>query len=142
MRALTIRQPWADAIVHGTKRTENRTWPAPASAVGSRILIHAGNGAYDLMGRFLIDRAALAAWPDERGTLIATATLTNCHHAKTGGCCAPWGQLACWHWTLTDVTPLPHSVPCRGRQHLWVPPTAVLAAETDDGGHRDDATTQ
>ena len=50
MKALTIRQPWADAIVHGTKRTENRTWKTTHRGP---VLIHAGV-AYDPMGRFII----------------------------------------------------------------------------------------
>ncbi len=39
--ALTIHQPWADFIAHGSKRTENRTW-LPALDRGSYLAIHAG----------------------------------------------------------------------------------------------------
>lgn len=42
IRALTIRQPWAGAIAHQTKRVENRSWKLPAKHHGARILIHAG----------------------------------------------------------------------------------------------------
>ncbi|MBR8638680.1 ASCH domain-containing protein [Streptomyces tuirus] len=42
MKALTIRQPWAGAIAHQTKRVENRSWKLPAKHEGARILIHAG----------------------------------------------------------------------------------------------------
>lgn len=31
MRALTIRQPWADLILYGGKDVENRTWPVPST---------------------------------------------------------------------------------------------------------------
>ncbi len=31
MRALTVRQPWADLIVAGVKDVENRTWPPPST---------------------------------------------------------------------------------------------------------------
>lgn len=39
MKALTIRQPWAWAIVHGPKRLENRDWPG--CSYRGPILIHA-----------------------------------------------------------------------------------------------------
>ncbi len=39
MRVLSIRQPWAWAIVSGFKRVENRTWHHPYRG---RLLIHAG----------------------------------------------------------------------------------------------------
>lgn len=125
MKALTVKQPWADAIAHGTKRTENRTWK-PSNSAGTRILIHAG-GAYDTMGRFLItDRAALNSWPDTRGAVIAIAEIGDVHTAENG-CCAPWGEYGVYHWTLAGVVPLPEPVPCGGRQMLWTPSDDVLA---------------
>jgi hypothetical protein len=39
---LTIRQPYASAIVAGIKKVENRSWHPPAHILGQRILIHAG----------------------------------------------------------------------------------------------------
>lgn len=42
MMALTVKQPWAWAIVHSTKRVENRTWPPPDKIIRQRIAIHAG----------------------------------------------------------------------------------------------------
>lgn len=119
MRALTIRQPWADAIAHGTKRIENRTRPAPAKHLGTRIYLHAG-AAYDSMARLLIDREELAAWPDERKALIAVATLVGSHR-ETGGCCAPWGEHDTHHWELADVTPLPQPLSMPGALGFWTP---------------------
>src|SRR5690554_1369660 len=42
MKALTIKAPWAQAIVYGTKRIENRTWKPHADVIGKRIAIHCG----------------------------------------------------------------------------------------------------
>lgn len=39
---LTLHQPWAELIVRGPKRIENRDWPPPSSLVGSYLAIHAG----------------------------------------------------------------------------------------------------
>lgn len=131
-RALTVKQPWADAIAHGAKRTENRTWPLPKQYVGARILLHAG-AAYDPMGRFIItDRAALDSWPDTRRAIIAAVTLTGCHlahHDDNGSpCCPVWGEPEVYHWTLDDVTPLPEPVPCKGQLGLWRPTPAAADA--------------
>lgn len=126
MRALTIKQPWADAIVHGEKRVENRTW---TRSYRGPILIHAGAG-YDLMGRFLItDRAALNSWPNTPSAILAVADITDIHQA-TGTCCEPWGEPHdhVYHWTLANIRPLPTPVPAKGRQGLWTPNPELLAA--------------
>jgi hypothetical protein len=39
MRAISIQQPWAWAILHAGKDIENRTWP---TKVRGRVQIHAG----------------------------------------------------------------------------------------------------
>lgn len=135
MRALTIRQPWADAIVHvdhpkwGRKRIENRSWPIPDGHVGTRIMIHAGKAA---------DRRALQAGvrpgPDARGAVIATALLTSCHFDNvacrpyTGPGCGPWSELDVFHWVLADVQPLAAPIPTNGLQRLWTPSDAVQQA--------------
>ena len=46
LRAISIRQPWAWAVVHAGKDVENRSATAPRqfkSAVGQRVLIHASS---------------------------------------------------------------------------------------------------
>jgi ASCH domain len=42
MKALTIWQPWASLIMIGAKPYEFRSWMAPRSMVGKRLVIHAG----------------------------------------------------------------------------------------------------
>ena len=45
MKALTIWQPWASLIMIGAKPYEFRSWMAPRSLVGKRLVIHAGSRA-------------------------------------------------------------------------------------------------
>lgn len=129
MIALTVRQPWADAIAHGGKRIENRTWPVPAKHVGARILIHAGAVA----DRYAVLPAEVPSrpigWPGTRSAVVAVATLVGSHLA-TGRCCGPWGFPEVFHWQLADVTALTDPVPCKGRLGLWTPPADVIAAAT------------
>ncbi|GMV42829.1 MAG: hypothetical protein AMXMBFR64_45450 [Myxococcales bacterium] len=47
MKALTIWQPWANAIMVGAKPVENREWFPPSSAIGTWIAIHAGSHKSD-----------------------------------------------------------------------------------------------
>lgn len=42
MLALTLVQPWAELIVRGPKRVENRTWQPHGLRVGGYLAIHAG----------------------------------------------------------------------------------------------------
>lgn len=121
MKTLTVRQPWAGAIVHQTKRVENRSWALPAKQHDARILIHAGAQ---------LDKSAKIYGPNlgVYGAIIGTVTLTGCHWSDDGQCCGPWGFEKAYHWTLADVTPLETPVPCKGALSFWTPPADVLFA--------------
>lgn len=118
MKALTIRQPWADAIAHQTKRTENRTWKTSYRGL---VLIHAG-AAHDPHA------AVYGPRPDVRSAVLAIARIADCHYSDDGKCCGPWGEENVYHWTLANVSTLPEPVPCKGRLGLWTPAADVLTA--------------
>jgi hypothetical protein len=40
--AISIKQPWAYAILHFGKDVENRTWDLPRKFLGKTVLVHAG----------------------------------------------------------------------------------------------------
>lgn len=119
MKALTIRQPWADAIAHGEKRIENRS--RRTNYTGT-VLIHAGLGQ-DVNA---LPPEMTAGWPDTRGAIIAVADLVGCHQAAR--CCKPWGFPDVWHWELADVRVVPVRVPAKGQLGLWTPAPELLAA--------------
>lgn len=122
MKALTIRQPWAGAIVHQTKRIENRSWELPTAHVGTRILIHAGAER---------DRDATVYGPNLNvyGAIIGVATFADCHYDNGNNvCCSVWAFTGAYHWEITDVIALPEPVPAKGRLKFWTPPDVVLAA--------------
>ncbi|WP_438479162.1 hypothetical protein [Streptomyces asiaticus] len=123
MRALTIRQPWAGAIAHQTKRVENRSWKLPAKHHGARILIHAGAQP---------DKDAIVYGPnlDVYSAVVATATLADCHWSDDGTCCGPWGFGKAYHWTLTDVVALTEPVPAKGKLGIWTPSEDIITAAT------------
>lgn len=127
MKALTIRQPWAGAIAHQTKRVENRTWKLPVKHEGARILIHAG-AQRDKFATVYGDHL------DVYSAIVAIATITGCHWAETGRLCGPWSEPDAYHWTLADVAALPEPVPAKGMLGFWTPDedtvNAVLRQET------------
>ncbi|MFJ2752748.1 hypothetical protein [Streptomyces sp. NPDC087297] len=131
VRALTVRQPWAWALLNG-KAVENRSWPVPAALTGSTVLLHAGK---DLDRAGLRDPrvTALPGLPARgnftTGAVIAVGRLAGCHFAKAG-CCAPWGEAEVYHWELAGLQALPEPVAAVGRLGLWHPPAEVIAAIT------------
>jgi hypothetical protein len=134
MKALTIRQPWTDAITYGPKRVENRTWKLPAKHEGARVLIHAGgqparlDDGFDPGGPFGQMFLRLRRKIGARGKVVAVATITGCHYSEDGRCCGPWGEENAYHWTLADVTALPEPVPAKGALGFWTPDEETLNA--------------
>jgi hypothetical protein len=117
MRALTILQPWADAITYSTKRVENRVWNTHYTGL---LLIHAG-------ARYAENVISGSDGPGVRSAILAVADLTGCHVAD-GDCCGAWGQRNVYHWTLDNVRALPEPVPAKGRLGLWRPGEELVAA--------------
>lgn len=136
VRALTVQQPWAWAIVSAGKTTENRTqmW-----SYRGPLLVHSGARWSERGDRSpLIEQAAQGrslAGTLDMSAIIGVATLVDCH--PDAGCCKPWGESSyvehggrqrrrVVHLTLEDARPLPEPIPCRGAQGLWVPPADIV----------------
>lgn len=111
VRAITLRPPWAQAVVRWGKFTENRGTGFPSTYRGP-VLIHVGStwskrGGLD--PRMLkVARQALVpsacSWPPgplapkdlpERQAVLGVAEIVDAHPA-TEACCAPGG--GCWPW--------------------------------------------
>ncbi len=79
MKALSIRQPWAWAILHAGKNIENRTWN---TMFRGDFLIHAGaaldKAAYQLMRLYPIPGVVLPKAEDlPRGGIVGKAYLID-----------------------------------------------------------------
>lgn len=148
VRAITVRQPWAEVIAAGVKTDENRAEGFPKAYRGP-LLLHAGAG-WSVSGgtdpRIL--RWAQARWasPIEflrtEVTFSAVLAVVECvdiHPAM--GCCRPWGEETylpanpedrapgqVTHLVFEDVRRLGTPVPASGALGLWRPSTDLTAA--------------
>jgi ASCH domain len=131
VKALTVRQPWAWAIVYAGKDVENRRWQ---TSYRGPLLIHAAkeadpDGASRLLwtmddpGAFGQPRAAFQT----RGAIIGFAYLADILTDSA----SRWAQSACFHWMLESRAPVDPAVPCTGRPGLWTPPRAAVEAVAD-----------
>lgn len=109
--ALSIRQPWAWAILHRGKPIENRTW---STHLRGPICIHAAKGMTrdeqltfaDFIMQLGMEPPNFAALP--RGGIVGTANLTACVRQHP----SPW-FFGPWGFVLEDVKPVDF-IPCKG----------------------------
>lgn len=128
LRALSVRQPWAHAIVHMGKDVENR--PRCNSHRGL-LLIHASGhmkgDEYRFARRFM-ERNGLGPerLPDrdaiQKGGIIGVVEMTDCVERST----SPWWMGGPRGFALRRARPLPF-IHCKGTVTplVWTPPPAV-----------------
>lgn len=128
MKALSIQQPWAEAIVRGWKPVENRSW---FTAYRGPLLIHAGV-KWDTAGeQFIRDQvghdeetdALLQSARERRGGIIGRAMLTDCVIRHD----SPWffgryGFALEYPEAFTDI------IKCRGHLSLFNVTSDIRAA--------------
>jgi len=150
MRAITVRQPWAWAIVHGGKDVENRTRNI-AGAYRGPLAIHAGLAPFEQNN--MASRALRAAHGSETpttlhfGAIIGVVDLVDVHVSKrahgpshegepvcfdgatpTGHLCSTWAQADHYHLVLANPRPLASPIPWRGQLGLWRVPDELEQA--------------
>lgn len=133
MKAISIRQPWAWAILHAGKRVENRDWPdRMAPAYRGPILIHAAKGCTRgefEYGAHYIQHASgvwvppLATMP--RGAIVGTSKLVD---VRRNGLTTldPWAVPGCLGLILDDVRALPEPIPWKGALGLFDVPDSMI----------------
>lgn len=134
MKVLTLKQPWAWAILHAGKDVENRV---QAFTHRGDLGIHAGlswdpRGAANQMIRRAVwdaygttapldnHRAWSAVW--HHGEIVGSVTLTDVHHANPRCCASPWAERhgdRITHLCVTDPTVYATPIPAQGMLGLW-----------------------
>lgn len=141
MRILTVRQPWAWAIIHGSKSVENRATDIAGSYRGA-VAIHVALQdaiSWTWSDGFEAMVAAMDRWTDEngepsiadtpwyanRGAIIGVVDLVDVHESH--GCagfnagladpvslCSAWAEHHTHHLVLANPRPLAEPIPYRG----------------------------
>jgi hypothetical protein len=124
MKAITICNPHAWAVIHGSKMFENRTW---RSSFSGTLLIHAGQSV-----KFMSDRDMYPGCPDPMDPQMvfgAIIGVVDMYGSKRPGLeDARYHGYGPWCHVYANPRPLPRPIKCRGMQGLWTPPAKVLAA--------------
>ena len=153
MRAITIRQPWAWAVIHAGKTVENRSRNIAGGYRGP-VAIHASkrddlsafiasNVLCEAVERYLPRRTRgglvdmREPWLLNHGMIIGVADLVDVHYvdghserwdaeAERNTTCSPWAHHGpIWHLVFTNPRPLAHPIPARGQLGLWTLPDDV-----------------
>lgn len=131
MRALTLWQPWAWAVVAGHKPIENRPWPIPRSMIGVPFALHAGK-RWDERGADaiadLLDLDELPPAARVTGAIVGTAVVSSAsilgvgvrRDTPPGILPVEWRRwfFGPYGWPITG-TAIPEPIPCRGLQGFW-----------------------
>lgn len=121
LKAITVRQPWAWAIVMGYKDVENRR--RRIDRRGS-LLIHAGLQMDPRGFQFLWELGLHRKLPDElpRGALVGEVRISDCRY----GYDSAWAAPGYWQWVFTGAKEFKSPLACTGAQGFFIP--NVLAA--------------
>ena len=121
MRALSVNNPWAWAIIHGGKLVENRSWRTRHRGA---LAIHAGRSTRRLLDEWPHGVAAPRANEFQFGALIGVVDVVDC---------VPLAEVADdpfasgpWCWVLASPRALAQPLPWRGRQLLFEVPDRLL----------------
>ena len=141
MRILTVRQPWAWAIIHGGKNVENRVRNIAGDYRGP-VLIHAAKAndveAWSAMGRTNITAYSRALDVRESligGAIIGVVDLVDSHPVEAcikqqhGGdwlVCSEWAERAGHHLVFDNPRALDEPIPYKGALGLRKTEFAVV----------------
>ena len=120
MKALTVKQPYATAIVRGFKTVENRSqrW-----AYRGPLAIHAGKAWSNHGAESVASISGRCFIYAPQSAIIGLVDLVDVH--EDAGCCLPWGMPGRFHLVLDNPRSLDVPVPCGGRLGLWNLPLEI-----------------
>jgi hypothetical protein len=112
---LTVKQPWAWAIIHAGKDVENRSRPI---RYRGQLLIQAGKG-HAAEGDAWLRRHDIEPPADlPRGFIIGAVQVVGSTRTST----SRWAMRNHHHWLLAEQTPATTLLPCRGTLNLFRAP--------------------
>ncbi len=127
--ALSVRQPWAHAILSGGKTVENRSWPTD---LRGPMALHAGRSMepndIDAFFEFIQNRGLSGPWVTRdmvdrlpRGAIVGVVDIVDCVRVST----SPWFE-GPYGFVLANPRPIA-PIPFRGAQKFFELPVDVLS---------------
>ena len=124
-RVISIKLPYAWAILIGRKKFENRSWNTPSRGM---VFIHARRSLTRADVAWLRDPFRLRVPDDvQRGAIVAAATSTRVVTRSTAKRFGKWFE-GKYGWVFTDVRPLHRPVRTKGKLGLYRPAPALRSA--------------
>ena len=125
MKAITLRQPWAWAIINVGKDIENRNWK---THFRGRVAIHAAVGMtraeYEKACGYIRNinrRITIPAYEDlERGAIIGTVEIVDCVQDSD----SRW-FMGEYGFVLARPKRLREPIPCKGALSFWNVPEDI-----------------
>jgi len=122
IKVLSVKQPFADAIVNGVKLVENRS---RSTTFRGKLFIHSSKSKptqTDL--RYCRQRGF--NYDEERsyfGCILGSIELVDVRIDEE----LPWAIPSHYHWILENPRKLKVPIFCKGSLGLWTPPPEVIA---------------
>ena len=122
MKALSLKQPWAWAVVNGYKHVENRT---RRTNFRGPLLIHASRVVDPYGFQFLWELGLHRKLPDDlaTGALVGSVELVDCLKESN----SQWAFKGHWHWMLARPREYRTPIECRGSLGIFEPEISARA---------------
>jgi hypothetical protein len=124
---LTVKQPWAWAIIHAGKDVENRSRPVNYRG---KLLIQAGKSYAPEGDKYLRDLGITPPADLPRGCIIGSVEVVGSTSRST----SEWAMDGYQHWLLADPKPAAQLLPCRGSLSMFRAPEGWEQAFTSPSG--------
>jgi hypothetical protein len=117
--ALSLKQPWAYAVLFLAKDVENRRW---RSRYRGRVILHASK-TFDPAGeRYLRERGFVVPEALPQGAYLGEVTITGC--LPLVECASPWA-FGPWCYLLAEPLAYERPIPGRGQLGFYSVPEEV-----------------
>lgn len=114
--AISVRQPWAWAILHAGKNVENRSWSVPEKYLGRPLFLHAGKKREWECEKYLRDALGL----DVPGHLPLGGIVGLVQFGSVvESAASTWAERGMKNWIITAAHPLVFH-PCAGSLHFFM----------------------
>lgn len=116
MKALSIKQPWAEMILRGPKHVENRTWETKYRGL---LLIHAGK---NIDKEALRQFSAIYSFDGLPSGILGVCDLVDVSRTVRSS----WHECGMVGFYLSNVRRFDHPIPFKGKLNIFDVPDEIV----------------